>query len=170
MTEGNIAEQQEVKYASFSGRMIASVIDNILSLIVLMPLFMFLNDVLGFTKPTLLPANPTNAELLALMQDAMPSFTFQSTIVAAIVILFWIYKSATPGKMILKMKIVDARTFGHPSKAQLIIRYLGYFVSLIPLCLGFIWIYYDKRGQGFHDKLAGTVVIKEQNAGSKRSA
>jgi uncharacterized RDD family membrane protein YckC len=39
-------------------------------------------------------------------------------------------------------------------------RYLGYFVSTIPFGLGLFWIGWDKRKQGWHDKLAGTVVIR----------
>lgn len=79
---------------------------------------------------------------------------------AIAVILFWIYKSATPGKMALKLRIVDKNTGLKPSIKQFIIRYLGYYVSSIPLFLGIIWVGIDKRKQGWHDKMAGTVVIK----------
>jgi len=40
-------------------------------------------------------------------------------------------------------------------------RYFGYYVSGLILALGFIWIAFDKRKQGWHDKLAGTLVIRE---------
>ena len=79
---------------------------------------------------------------------------------AVAVITFWIYKSATPGKMAPNLTIVDAKTGGKPSTGQLIGRYFGYYVSIIPLFLGLIWVGIDKRKQGFHDKLAGTVVIR----------
>jgi len=42
----------------------------------------------------------------------------------------------------------------------LFVRYIGYFVSVIPFGLGFIWIAFDSKKQGFHDKLAGTVVVR----------
>ncbi|WP_126455215.1 RDD family protein [Sulfuriflexus mobilis] len=76
------------------------------------------------------------------------------------VIVFWVYKSATPGKMATQLTIVDARTGGKPSTGQFIGRYLAYYVSIIPLMLGIIWVGIDKRKQGWHDKLAGTVVIR----------
>jgi uncharacterized RDD family membrane protein YckC len=76
------------------------------------------------------------------------------------VIIFWTYKAATPGKMALKLTIVDAKTGAQPSTGQLIGRYLGYYISILPLFLGIIWVGIDKRKQGWHDKLAGTVVIK----------
>ena len=83
---------------------------------------------------------------------------------AIVVIIFWSYKSATPGKMITKVKIVDAKTGGKPSTAQLIGRYFGYYVASLPLMLGIIWVAFDKRKQGWHDKLAGTLVVRN-NAG-----
>ena len=78
------------------------------------------------------------------------------------VILFWIYKSATPGKIMLSVKIVDVKTGEKPSTKQFIIRYLGYYVSLMPLGLGFFWIIWDEKKQGWHDKMAGTVVIRSE--------
>lgn len=76
-------------------------------------------------------------------------------------LVFWYYKSATPGKMILGIKIVDADTLGKASTDKLVLRYVGYYVSLLLLGLGFLWVAWDKRKQGWHDKIAGTLVIKE---------
>ena len=78
------------------------------------------------------------------------------------VIVFWIYRQATPGKMAIGARIVDAKTLGKPSTGQLIGRYLAYYVSIIPLMLGIIWVGIDARKQGFHDKLAGTLVIRSR--------
>lgn len=77
-----------------------------------------------------------------------------------ITILFWRYRSATPGKMLFKAKVVDAKTGQPLTILQSCIRYLGYYVSILLFMLGFIWIAFDKRKQGFHDKLAGSVVIR----------
>jgi uncharacterized RDD family membrane protein YckC len=63
----------------------------------------------------------------------------------------------TPGKMLLGLQVVSADgtmiTFG-----TAFLRTVGYFISFIYL-LGFIWAAFDKRKQGWHDKIAGTVVI-----------
>lgn len=83
-------------------------------------------------------------------------------------ILFWIYKSATPGKMVLKAKVVDEETGNPPTVKQSTIRYIGYFLSLIPLGLGYFWVGWDKKKQGWHDKIAGTVVIRPTNNGIKK--
>ena len=85
---------------------------------------------------------------------------FNYVLPATVVILFWIAKSATPGKMLFKLIIIDEKTGGKPSVGQLIGRYLGYYVSMLPLMLGIIWVGIDQRKQGWHDKLAGTLVVK----------
>ncbi|BCV67034.1 hypothetical protein TUM17387_23930 [Shewanella carassii] len=77
-----------------------------------------------------------------------------------LVVLFWHYKSATPGKMIFSIIIVDAKTLQKPSIIRLIVRYLGYIPSSLVLGLGYLWVAFDPRKQGWHDKLAGTLVIR----------
>ena len=85
---------------------------------------------------------------------------FNYILPAIVVIVFWMVKSATPGKILLELSIVDAETGGKPSNGQLICRYFAYYISVLPLMLGFIWVGFDKRKQGWHDKLAGTVVVR----------
>jgi uncharacterized RDD family membrane protein YckC len=82
------------------------------------------------------------------------------------VVLFWMYRQATPGKMAISARIVDAQTGGRPSNAQLIGRYFAYYLSMLPFCLGFVWVAFDPRKQGWHDKLAGTVVVRARKAAS----
>jgi uncharacterized RDD family membrane protein YckC len=76
----------------------------------------------------------------------------------------WVIWQATPGKMAISARIVDASTGAKPSTGQYIGRYLGYFVSIIPAFLGIIWVGLDQRKQGWHDKLAGTVVVRAKNS------
>jgi uncharacterized RDD family membrane protein YckC len=79
-----------------------------------------------------------------------------------ITIWFWTTYLGTPGKLALRLRVVDAQTGQAISTPQAIGRYLGYYVSILPLMLGIIWVGIDKKKQGFHDKLAGTVVIRER--------
>ena len=69
-------------------------------------------------------------------------------------------KQATPGKTVIHAKIIDAKTGEKPTVKQWILRYVGYFISLIPLGLGYIWVAFDSRKQEWHDKIAGTVVVR----------
>ncbi len=62
--------------------------------------------------------------------------------------------------MATKLTIVDAKTGKKPTLIQFVLRYVSYFLSCI-FFLGFIWIAFDKKKQGWHDKIAGTVVVKD---------
>ena len=75
------------------------------------------------------------------------------------VLAFWKFRNTTPGKMAFAAKIVDAGSGKSPSDRQLLMRFLGYFVSVLTLGFGFLWIAIDRRKQGFHDKIANTLVV-----------
>lgn len=135
-------------YAGFWIRVWASVIDSVLLALIVFPVLWGAYGSEYFDS-TALVHGPL---------DFLVSWVFP----ALAVILFWLYKAATPGKMAAGLHIVDARTGGQPSTAQCIGRYFAYYVSLLPLGLGYFWILWDPRKQGFHDKLAGTVVLRRR--------
>jgi len=140
----------EQEYAGFWIRTLAAIIDTIFMLIIIIPVLFAIYGTDYWSSES----------FVAGFWD----FLFQYILPAIAVIIFWIYKSATPGKMITGLTIVDAKTGGKPSTGQFIGRYLGYYVSMIPLFLGIIWVGIDKRKQGWHDKLAGTVVIRNKES------
>jgi uncharacterized RDD family membrane protein YckC len=74
---------------------------------------------------------------------------------------FWIYRQATPGKMVIGAKIICAKTGGTPSVGQFIGRYFAYILSALPLLLGYLWAAWDPKKQTWHDKLAGTYVVRK---------
>lgn len=136
----------EYEYAGFWVRTGAAFIDTILILIIIVPI---LTAIYG-----------TDYWINQAIVKGFWDVLFNYILPAIAIIIFWAYKSATPGKMALKLTIVDAKTGGPPSTGQLIGRYFGYYISIIPLFLGLIWVGIDRRKQGLHDKIAGTVVIK----------
>ena len=75
----------------------------------------------------------------------------------------WHRWGATPGKIAFSAKIVDARSGGRPSLGRLAVRYLAYLASALPFCLGFAWIAVDRRKQAWHDKIAGTRVVYQDD-------
>lgn len=89
---------------------------------------------------------------------------------AVAVLLFWAKKQATPGKMVFQARLVDARTGQPPRLAQYVGRYLAYFLSALPLGAGYIWIAFDRRKRGWHDMLAGTVVVRPNRTGPEAVA
>jgi uncharacterized RDD family membrane protein YckC len=84
-------------------------------------------------------------------------------LIAVTVIGFWRYCGATPGKIALGVKIVDAQTGQPPTLGRFALRFVGYFVSAFPLYLGFLWAAIDRRKQGWHDKIARTIVINSED-------
>jgi len=80
-------------------------------------------------------------------------------IVAAYYIGFWTSRGQTPGKMAMGIKIVKADgspvTFG-----TALVRYIGYWISALVLLLGFLWVLWDADKQAWHDKIAGTYVVR----------
>ena len=93
--------------------------------------------------------------------------SFGLSISAFYLLLYMIYftyfhglNGRTPGKSLLGLQVVTAD--GSPlSFGIAFLRSVGYLVSslLFTVPLGFIWIVFDKKKQGWHDKIAGTVVI-----------
>lgn len=65
----------------------------------------------------------------------------------------------TIGKKIMGVKVVPVAD-GMMTYRKAFVRYIGYGISEIPLFLGFLWIAFDKNKQGWHDKIAGTYVVK----------
>jgi uncharacterized RDD family membrane protein YckC len=73
--------------------------------------------------------------------------------------VLWKLKGSTIGGIIFGLKVV--RVDGKPAEwVTMIVRALGCFFSLIVVGLGFFWIAFDREKQGWHDKIAGTVVVK----------
>ena len=64
----------------------------------------------------------------------------------------------TLGKHLLGMKVVNER-YQKLSMQEAVLRYLSKYLSDLFLCLGYIWIIFDTKKQGWHDKIAGTYVI-----------
>lgn len=167
-TDDRIPGKVDTVYMGFWARGLAFLIDNIVVFIFIIPVIRYSIEE---TNLNLEDYDLQDAQQLSeLLNRLLIQFSVDALFLGLIFILFWIVKSATPGKMVLGCSIVDARTLGKASNMQNIIRYFGYFVSLIPLGLGFIWIGFDSRKQGWHDKLANTVVIKGRPHGGKNGS
>ncbi len=103
--------------------------------------------------------------ILALLVDAVlvaivvRSHSFFLPALAVYGALLWKLRGATVGDIIFGLKVVrhDGREFDWTTA---IVRGLGCFLSLIFIGLGFIWIAFDRERQAWHDKIAGTVVVR----------
>jgi uncharacterized RDD family membrane protein YckC len=139
-------QEDQLEYVGFWARTGASIIDSILMMIVCYPLLIAVYGWSSFGH-----GHGTRGVLDFLMTWVFPIL---------VVLAFWKWKQATPGKMMIGARIVDAATGEAPSTGQMVGRYLGYFLSTIVFGLGFLWVAFDRKKQGWHDKLAGTVVVR----------
>ena len=150
-----MTSNNEIEYAGFWIRVWASIIDSFLIVVITLPILLSIYGVDDYFDPDGFIAGP---------MDSLISYVLP----ALVVILFWIYRQATPGKMAIKAKIMDAKTGEKPSAGQCIGRYFAYFPAILFLGIGIFWIAFDKRKQGWHDKLAGTVVVKTKYIGADK--
>lgn len=156
MTNG-MSKMSEQIYAGFWLRVVASLIDTVCVLLITTPL-MFL--VYGDFFYLLVPNPEPQGFFDILVTYALPAIA---------IILFWVYRSATPGKMILGLKIIRIDGEERLTPAQSVGRYMGYYLSMLPFFMGFIWVAFDDKKQGWHDKLAGTLVVKADEFEKKSS-
>lgn len=143
----------DLEYVGFWARVGATLIDTLLVMAVTFPLLL---TIYGWEYFALAQGGWFAGPAELLIRWALP---------AVAVVLFWLYRDATPGKMAISARVVDAETGHSMSLGQSVGRYLAYFVSILPLCLGLLWVAFDSRKQGWHDKLAGTVVIRPAQRG-----
>jgi uncharacterized RDD family membrane protein YckC/cytoskeletal protein CcmA (bactofilin family) len=84
-------------------------------------------------------------------------------VLAAYGTVMWKLRGSTVGGIIFDLRVVrlDGRAVDWETA---IVRALGCFLSLAVAGLGFIWIAFDRANQAWHDKIAGTVVVRVPSA------
>lgn len=172
--------EEEKRYGTFNRRMIAAALDTMFISVLIGPVV----DMVYYQTYGPPPANvheirahaaqaANSAEAMrmfmqemresGLMDHVMGNFRWQVYVVCLYLTLCWHFWAASPGKILCRLKIVDAKTGGKISDWQSIARVLGYFVSAIPFGLGFFWIGLNQKRKGWHDYLSRTqVVVRER--------
>jgi len=174
-------------YIGFWLRFLAFCIDNIWIPIVIVPVMgLFPGTHAGSTASTPSSDAADMQKLMKILQDTLdgnPPDTgdlnslgglgdvdlsgFMNEMLISVVIitivfaLCWWLTGSTPGKWVIRAKVVNATTLKKPSFGRSLVRGLAYYASLLPFCLGFIWIGLDRKKRGFHDLIAGTVVVRK---------
>ena len=144
---------EAVRYAGFWRRLLAFFIDYLLLSALLAPLLF-----LAYGRGYFLWLAETDGlfEIYGLAD-----LLLSKLLPFVLLVLFWRRLGAAPGKILLDCRVVDAQTLDALSLKSAIIRAGGYILSALPAYLGFFWIAVDKRRQGLHDKLAGTLVLHD---------
>jgi uncharacterized RDD family membrane protein YckC len=137
---------EEKIYGNFWARFFAQVMDMFL---LVMPITALMGFIFGYEAMKDPNLNPLAGQL-------QMGFTLLATV------FFWYFGGGqTPGKKALKLKVVNHKDFSEPNFMQLLIRYFGYFLSMISL-IGFFIPLFRKDKKALHDLIAGTVVIIEK--------
>lgn len=160
------SSELEIRYAGFWVRFLATWID---TAVLIVPLGIIVYIVSGgawldfsdISKSMTLAQNGhTLAALQSMPKASMKWESLFELAIAGVTILFWKkFSGATPGKQLLGIHVVDAKTLQEINNKQAIIRYIGYIISTIPLAVGFLMVGFRKDKRALHDLLAETVVI-----------
>ncbi len=103
---------------------------------------------------------PLSIVFLAIGDDSAGTQGLQTLILAVYAIVLWVNWGRTIGGRILGLRLV--RVDGQPvTYGTAVVRYLMLLVSVFVLLIGVIWVAFDKRKQGWMDKVAGTYVIRD---------
>ena len=104
-----------------------------------------------------------DAILIGIVFSPIGGGHFYFVLLAAYGAILWKTRGSTVGGIIFKLRVVrtDDRPVDWPTA---IVRALGCFISLVIAGLGFIWIAFDADKQSWHDKISGTVVVREAKA------
>ena len=93
-----------------------------------------------------------------------PFGDFHIVVLAIYGAVMWKLRGTTVGGIVFDLHVV--RLDGRPIDWETaIVRALGCFLSLFVVFLGFIWIAFDDNHQAWHDKIAGTVVVRAKRGG-----
>ena len=152
----------EDRYGGFWRRAMAFSIDKII--LFFTSLFILFIGVLSLSISFLSHYRDMLPERFEEMTITFVSIYLLTTVFISMIYFTYFHGAAgqTPGKMIFGLKMVQSTgeqmTFG-----LAFLRWVGYIISAVVFYLGFIWIAFDAKKQGWHDKIAGTVVIRVRN-------
>ena len=157
----------KVRYAGFWIRFIASFLDTIFLALPVGIVIYFLSggEWFDFTQyqQNIQMAMVGNAH--AIDNQPQTSLTWEIIFeisVLVVTVIFWDrWRGATPGKKLLHIKVVDAKTLDDITNKQAITRSLGYIPSTLLFCAGFLMVLFRKDKKAMHDLLADTAVVYE---------
>lgn len=156
-------------YAGFITRFIAFSIDLLIVVIAQVMILLFVRVVLNFfgldelARAIFEPAEVSNSSVFIQVLRWIIAVMGSAVVFAIYVITFWLLVDKTLGQALLGLRVL--RSNGRPlTLVPAIKRLLGYYISFFALGIGFLWVLIDDRRQGWHDKLADTVVVYDWEA------
>jgi uncharacterized RDD family membrane protein YckC len=158
------------EYASVGRRFVAWLIDLVpliaLTVVLFIPIMVEFFDFIDDLRPG---SGTSRAELQAtistLFATSMPGFLRMSALLQLAALLYhagtWLLFGRSPGMAVMGIRIVREEDAGRPGFARVAVRYAGYLLSAAFVLIGYAWAIFDSRKQTWHDKLAGTLVVRD---------
>ena len=157
-------EEVQVVAAGFPSRILAGAIDHGVTFVLWLLLLALVKAVFGAENlPVLEASGPFGLIALGLDYPTLlaPLYLSYLFLFASLYLLFHCTTGQTPGKLVMGLRTIqtDGERVGF---SRGLVRFLGYWISLLVAGVGLLWILLDSKKQGFHDKLAGSLVIRVQ--------
>lgn len=95
-----------------------------------------------------------------LMHLILPAYLIMNVLLSSYMVIAVVMYGRTPGKAIMGLSIITDKGNSLSYWASFT-RWVGYYLSALPIMAGFFWAVIDADNQCWHDKLAGTIVIKD---------
>jgi uncharacterized RDD family membrane protein YckC len=87
---------------------------------------------------------------------------FWAAVAYTVFALWFLARGKTPGKWLVGIRAADKSNGSLPGLGRMLVReVIGKFLSGLFLGLGYFWAIFDKDAQAWHDKIAGTVVLRQ---------
>jgi uncharacterized RDD family membrane protein YckC len=152
------ARARQVGYGGFWIRFVAYLIDYF---IVATPSWILLSFSSGITGVNLF--RPNNFSATDLSGGALLIILVTQLIVLIWDVGYFVYlwsNGGTVGMRLFKLHVVDAVTNRPIGIWRALLRYVGFVIAVIPCSIGLIWAAFDGYKQGWHDKIANTIVLQ----------
>ena len=149
-------------YGGFWMRLVARIVDGI---IITVPLGVIFGVFVALAGGIASTANTTDQNAQAAVGIGLIGVwlliaTLATIGTVAYFVYFWGTSGSTLGMRIFSLRVVDADTGARIGIPRAIVRYLMSIVNSLACYIGWIWIAFDPRKQGWHDKVANSVVIQ----------
>lgn len=133
-----------------SRRFAAAIVDNVITSVITVPLGIFAGIIIALFN------------LQSLGESVVTLITYILTYGILIFYFGWFYKNkgGTPGKLLMKLQVVNLETGGRIGYGRTFLREIvGKFLAAITLMIGFLMIIFRKDRRGLHDLIANTQVV-----------
>jgi uncharacterized RDD family membrane protein YckC len=159
--QGGYAPRQQT-YAGFWIRLVARFVDGVILSIPLSIIFIVLVAVAGGLASTTSNSDQNTQNTAAVAASGLLILFYLAALFAYIGydVYFWGISGATIGMRLFHLRVVDANTGGPIGIPRAIVRWLMTLVNTWACYIGWIWVAFDPRKQGWHDKVANSVVLQ----------